>query len=207
MTNAMRTAAWGGKRLPYDAEVEYLESTGTQYIDTGVSGAEQNLIITAGVCINTYGAYAGAFGNYASESANSFRLILTGSNNGQAYANCGYITSNSHIIKNFSLGNWHTVILNGAEDRCFCDGVESTKNNRYLQGTANANTIRIFTSGGPADGTWSKQVSAFKIELNGTLVRDYIPVRKGTVGYLYDRVSGALFGNAGTGEFIYGPEV
>ena len=26
----------GGAKLPYDAEVEYLESTGTQYIDTGV---------------------------------------------------------------------------------------------------------------------------------------------------------------------------
>ena len=33
-----RTAAWGGKSLKYDAEVEYLESTGTQWIDTGVNG-------------------------------------------------------------------------------------------------------------------------------------------------------------------------
>ena len=35
---AARQIAFGkaaGKRLPYDAEVEYLESTGTQYIDTG----------------------------------------------------------------------------------------------------------------------------------------------------------------------------
>lgn len=203
----LRNALMAGKRLPYDAEVEYLESTGTQYIDTGISGAEQNLIITAGVRINAFTAYAGAFGNYAAESANSFRLILTGSNNGQAYANCGYITSSSHIITNFSLGNWHTIILNGTEDRCFCDGVEYTKGNRYIQGTANANTIRIFTSGGPAAGTWSKQVSAFKIELNGVTIRDYIPVRVGTVGYLYDRVTRKLFGNAGTGDFVLGPDV
>jgi hypothetical protein len=32
-------------------------------------------------------------------------------------------------------------------------------------------------------------------------------VRKGTVGYLYDRVSGKLFGNAGTGDFVLGPDV
>ena len=32
----LRNALMAGKRLPYDAELEYLESTGTQYIDTGV---------------------------------------------------------------------------------------------------------------------------------------------------------------------------
>ena len=36
MLVAARTGAWSGKRLPYDAEVEYLESTGTQWIDTGI---------------------------------------------------------------------------------------------------------------------------------------------------------------------------
>lgn len=203
----LRNALMAGKRLPYDAEVEYLESTGTQYIDTGVSGAEQNLIITAGVRINTFSAYLGGFGNYVSESANCYRLILTNVNDGQAYANCGYITSSSHQVQNFALNAWHTVVLNGAEDRCFCDGVEFTKPRRFVQGTANSNTIRVCTSGGPAAGTWSKQVSAFKVELNGVLVRDFIPVRKGTVGYLYDRVSGKLFGNAGTGDFVLGPDV
>ena len=41
---------------------------------------------------------------------------------------------------------------------------------------------------------------------DGTVIADYIPVRKGTVGYLYDRVSGKLFGNAGTGDFVLGPD-
>ena len=48
---------------------------------------------------------------------------------------------------------------------------------------------------------------SFKIWKNGVFVRDYIPVRKGTVGYLYDRVSGKLFGNAGTGAFTYGNDL
>ena len=39
-----------------------------------------------------------------------------------------------------------------------------------------------------------------------TLVRSYVPVRSGSVGYLYDRVSGQLFGNAGTGAFAIGPD-
>ena len=36
---------------------------------------------------------------------------------------------------------------------------------------------------------------------------DIIPVRIGNVGYMYDRVSGQLFGNAGTGSFVLGPDV
>ena len=36
MLIAARNGFAVGKSLPYDAEVEYLESTGTQWIDTGV---------------------------------------------------------------------------------------------------------------------------------------------------------------------------
>ena len=35
---------------------------------------------------------------------------------------------------------------------------------------------------------------------------DIIPVRVGDIGYLYDRASGQLFGNSGTGAFIIGPD-
>jgi hypothetical protein len=49
---------------------------------------------------------------------------------------------------------------------------------------------------------------AFKIyDENNVLVRDYIPVRVGDVGYMYDKVSGQLFGNAGTGEFVLGSDI
>ena len=46
-----------------------------------------------------------------------------------------------------------------------------------------------------------------KIYLNNVLVRDFIPVRVGQVGYLYDKVSGQLFGNLGTDSFILGPDL
>jgi hypothetical protein len=41
---------------------------------------------------------------------------------------------------------------------------------------------------------------------NGVKVADFIPVRIGQTGYMYDKVSGQLFGNAGTGAFILGPD-
>ena len=42
---------------------------------------------------------------------------------------------------------------------------------------------------------------------NDITLRRYIPVRVGQVGYLYDKVSGQLFGNQGTGAFVVGPDV
>ena len=41
----------------------------------------------------------------------------------------------------------------------------------------------------------------------GKLRLDMIPVRVGSVGYMYDKVSGRLFGNAGTGDFVLGPDI
>ena len=40
----------------------------------------------------------------------------------------------------------------------------------------------------------------------GVSIFDFIPVRVGSIGYMYDRVSGQLFGNSGTGAFIIGPD-
>ena len=48
------------------------------------------------------------------------------------------------------------------------------------------------------------RIYSWSVREGNALVRDFIPVRKGTVGYLYDRVSGKLFGNAGTGDFVVG---
>jgi hypothetical protein len=45
-------------------------------------------------------------------------------------------------------------------------------------------------------------------DLIDTPVRDYIPVRKNGVGYLYDKVSGNLFGNVALNSaFTYGNDV
>ena len=41
---------------------------------------------------------------------------------------------------------------------------------------------------------------------NGVKVMELIPVRKDGVGYMYDKVSGELFGNDGTGIFGIGPD-
>ena len=56
------------------------------------------------------------------------------------------------------------------------------------------------------DGNTGGQIYYAKIIVDGVLVRDFIPVRVGQIGYLYDKVSGELFGNQGSGNFTLGPD-
>lgn len=53
----------------------------------------------------------------------------------------------------------------------------------------------------------AKLYSVKIINSNNEVLRDLIPVRRGDVGYLYDKVLGKLFGNAGTGQFILGNDI
>jgi hypothetical protein len=46
-----------------------------------------------------------------------------------------------------------------------------------------------------------------QIYINDILVRDFIPVRVGNIGYMYDKVSKKLFGNSGQGNFILGNDI
>ena len=60
---------------------------------------------------------------------------------------------------------------------------------------------------GAANWFSAARLYGFKITRSGIPIRDYIPVRKGSGGYLYDRASGQLFGNAGKGKFLYGNDI
>lgn len=50
------------------------------------------------------------------------------------------------------------------------------------------------------------RVKSFKIKENGLLLHDYIPVRVGTIGYFYDRLSNRMFESKGGGSFVPGPD-
>ena len=65
----------------------------------------------------------------------------------------------------------------------------------------------VNTGGSPRESGEFRLYSC-QIYDNGTLIRDFVPAKKadGTIG-LYDRVSGTVYTNAGTGAFTAGPVV
>lgn len=191
----------GVKKLPYDAEIQYLRSTGTQWIDTGIIPKTNtkaqfkfmNSVVT-GDCILGYtdinDKKSWRFFNYSSKAY----LDLPGANNTRNRISGG--TINAGVIYNLEIGNIYVKNL-------------STGTN-IISGTASPsfvglNTIRLNNDG---NGRTSKNYFYYvKIFEGSSLVRDMIPVRVGQIGYMYDKVSEQLFGNAGTGNFTLGPDV
>ena len=183
----------GGGGLPYDAEVEYIQSSGTQYINTGIQGgsnAEYSLDFQirsgyyrkyAQLCASTR---TPAAPKIYCENENAWRAQYGG---GSAYILNSNNQYDRHVVefKGGKLTLDGSQIVNigqkgfGNKDFCICGYTEEN-----LPCYAN-----IFGS---------------QIWIDGVLVRDYKTVRVGQSGYLYDEVSGQLFGDANGGTFGVG---
>lgn len=191
------------RRLPYDAEIEYLESTGTQYIDTGIVPTNQT-----GFYVSVFTAPTGTLNNrligcYDGTTRFLFACSPKSSNNtffgwNEALGPYGNLV-NVAVTASLNFLNDRKAVLNG-----------ETKSSEL--GTLGALTSTIFLFGHNSNGSaftsqlFSGRVYTAKISEGSNLIRDFIPVRLGTTGYLYDKVSGQLFGNSGTGEFVLGPD-
>jgi hypothetical protein len=196
----MRRRLMGKKSLPYDAEVEYLESSGTQYINTEVvPDSTTNIAINFETLIITGNTGGFFFGCRVSSRSNTFDFL-------QYY-------NNKQIFR----WDYGTVLRNGPDVAAGLHIVTTSGNNLTLDGTTlttgafQATTLPIYlfalNNNGSATCHPSCRIYSFKIYKSNSLVLDFIPVRVGQVGYMYDKISGTLFGNAGSGNFIIGNDV
>ena len=191
------------KHLPYDAEVEYLESTGTQWIDTGKVLSSTGFAYDADVMFQT--AYnCIVFGGRTkpdSGSADSLSLFIV--RGMWRFDNFGYSKTGPAV----NTGIRYSVSL--VDEKTTVDGVELETT--VPIGHSSGATVYIFAGHRPQESgdvefLSSIRLYSLKFYQDGVLAADYRPVRVSSVGYLYDRVSGELFGNAGTGAFIVGPD-
>lgn len=199
---ASKQIAFGGgsKRKPYDAEVEYLESTGTQYIDAGV--LIDTSTATVEITFRPHAETSGYQSYYGTDETGKGQFSLRK-------------TSNSHnimVLKRVTVsiglaadGKWHNVKV--TPNKAIVDGIDIALTQADAQYTKSLMLFARITTVDTITAYAKCRIASFKIYCNGALVRDLIPVRVGNVGYMYDRVSGQLFGNQGTGEFVLGPDV
>lgn len=190
------------KQSLYDAEIEYIYadysknfcielpiSAGpSDYFEVGetlvtpVTGS--GLLFTA----NTFNQFNANYYSYNSETTTTTYSTTVGTN-----ATDGGI--------NIKLGEKTSIVLSTT----FKKYNNTTVNlNRPLK--QNINKIYIF---GNLSNYYTRaaRLYSFYIKINNTKVYDLIPVRKGNIGYLYDKISGKLFANSGTGNFILGPDI
>lgn len=192
--------------LPYDARVEFLRSTPAASINTGVYDIDTFEIKFR---MSAFGVYAPIFGNYISETNNGWRLIMA-SEASRTYLIGSFGTKTGSggntSVPLAALGVDHTLFV--SPSTIIADGVEVSERGNAT-GTANTTSIMLFTqfAGQQSPPQIYLRIYYFKAWKNNMLVRDFIPVRVGQVGYMYDRVSGQLFGNVGTGTLILGDDV
>lgn len=199
----------GGAALPYDAEVEYLQSDGGQYIDTGVvlvgSSIRLEMDMLRDLSIKQYGCFMGC--NESGRGRTGFN------NNGSYYIQFRAYGTTSQVI---NWNNWPArsvigiEVLNGTM-KTLVDGV--TKETKAVTMSDYTLSCYLFSIRGVTenDGRFVGKVYGAKILLDGVAAWDAIPVRftnelGNSEGAMYDKVSGQLFGNRGTGAFVIGPD-
>ena len=192
VTHTIYDAVGTGTGFKYPpVELDYLESSGTQYIDTGVAGSSTLKIeMIAQKTGSSLGVYFGAgTGNNRIQA-----VYFSDYNNariGNINSNLGPDSEKFDIVCDVLNKN---VIYNGTSYPF-----------AYTSALTNLN-IFIFTrneGGSYADKSTAK-CWLFKIYDNGTLVRDFIPCYKDGVLGMLDKVNSVFYQNAGTGTFIKG---
>lgn len=173
----------------YDAEVEYLQSTGTQVIDSGIVG---NLNTEIEVGFKTTSTMARAIAGSRGNNTNDINLYVDISGT-MRFGNKNTVYSFSPNTSYTIIANKTAFTINGTAKAINATNTFETPSNLFIFGNQNGQGAFI--------------LYYIKIYKDGYLVRDFIPVRVGQVGYMYDKVSGQLFGNAGTGAFILGPDI
>lgn len=193
-----------GGGIPFQ-QVEYLESTGTQYIDIGII-PDANTGISIGACTLT------ADDTYFCGQRNDANLTRWGIGTfSQSNLLKLYYGYNAGSL-NYTITGGNALVdclLNYKDNKTFfCELLSSPVALTSLAFTP-LNSIAIFTNNGyiSPDLLWSGRIYYAKVTQGSEIIMDLIPVRVGQVGYLYDIISGNLYGNKGTGDFIIGQDI
>lgn len=193
---------------PYKRELAYLQATGTQWIDTGVAcimntTAEYSVEVDTDseISINTYeltgfgsGWYFGLIGG----SENRKNWTINTSTSG-TMETPGVVADTVYTV----VQTWQSNTLMTT----ISDGSDTGTNSRSVS-PSSSNQFRLFGLYRASDNPYAckcLRIKSAKYTQDGVLVRDFIPVLDGSgIPCMYDKVSGELFANKGTGTFTYG---
>lgn len=186
-------------------QLEYLESSGTQYINTGFTPNQDTRVVCTFEKIAQYDKAAAVFGSRYSKNNKDFTfwgfLSSTNSGIGGNYGSYNYTLGNPDFNKITVDANKNNISVNNGE--------------LTTQITAQTFTCvcPMFLFATNKNGTADTQMGAIRIFScqiynNGTLVRDFVPCRapNGAIG-MYDKVNEKLYQNSGSGSFLIGNKI
>lgn len=181
----------GAKYTP----LEYIQSAGTQYIDTGYIPNQDTRVYAECVLPIASGSTQALFGSRVSSSSSQYQFVTQG-----GYYRTDYNTTINNFTQT-SFGdtkfyidkNKNITDVNGQYNIEQTYGAFTCPGNMYIFATNNNGSVY---------GYASAKLYVLKIYDNDTLVRDFIPAKDewGNVG-LFDKVEEKFYYNAGTGSF------
>lgn len=184
--------------IPYRV-VEYLESDGEAYIDTGICPADISPVLE----VEMY-----------KKNLSSIYYVIGSDGSGNTRFSIGIVRSTSIEVR---VGDYRQVTnkderfyrikLNSITGQCHIDdalvytGSKNAANNTYpillFTSSTSTGTVRAIAKG--------VGIARFRLLDGSRLVADYYPVDVDGVGYYYDKVTKTLHGNAApSGAFIIG---
>ncbi len=185
--------------------LEYIESTGTQWIDTRIAvNSLTNPTIETSFMMKS----SGDLDWFGTSNAGAGTIIWDIAGDGSRYIRWGTTASRNIIGGGLYFSNTlrNLKITGLKEIEIYVDGkivAYGTKNSSAVM----TSSLPILISRGRniAPGRWA----TFKIENDGRVVFDGVASRRKSDGALgmYDNVSGNFFTNAGSGNFIAGPDI
>ena len=187
-------------------KLEYIESTGTQYIDTGVVANENTGFDIDFIAFNKiyWSGHGTIFGSRSGFKSNGYQL--TTFNNRDLMGHFLFGTNESEYNIRYNAG-----IIPGVRQRIsFRDEVLTLPDKSNITVTnynfqTPSSLILFAMHEGTNVGEKSKtRLYSFKLYDGNTLIRNFIPcLDKNNKAGLYDIVENKFYGNSGTGDFVY----
>lgn len=207
MVLGARTAMWGGKKLPYKKRLEYIESSGTQYIDTGFSPSSSTEINAILAALSGQEAFIFGGRDSTSGSAQHRFAFYYNSADSRGHGNPQFGNENyPSVVLGMSDLSFHDVTMNSTG--LYEDGslVKTFESSSEFSTSSHLALFGCFTGTSVSRG--KGRIKEFEIINDGVLIHSFIPVLDNNdVACMYDEVTGEFFYNQGTGAFTAGPEV
>lgn len=183
-------------------QLEYIESTGTQYIDTGFI-PNQDTRVKGKFVIPVDGSTNFLFGSRTSGTSNNYMFVASNSN----YYLSGYNTTQDAFASSYNSSNPITIDKNKQTTTItLSDGTSGSVSGTYGNFSAPYNMV-LFGCNNNGSMRYGKcRIYNISIYDNGSPVMlCKAAVNSAGVAGLYDEYNGIFYTNAGTGEFVKGP--
>ena len=196
-----------GPKLPSGyTELEYIQSSGTQYINTGFKPTGNTRVVVDFLAYNQttaqqgiFGSRPGASGRFTLFTGHSTTSLQVDYNTEKSLADQDVEISGLDLTKRVNISMSNKLVIDGATVSSTAVKSFTSTYDMYLFANNNVGAVQLPSS---------LNLYSCAIYDDNTLVRNFVPCKNpdGVVG-LYDSVNSQFYQNAGTGSFTAGPEV